>query len=188
MPALNIVFGGMMDDVYTPDAAAAGQRFTDFAKLFAWLGLVMACTAFLQMVCFDLFAEWQAPRIRTAYVKAILRQDATWFDTLEHGALELPGSIANDATVIKAGLGFKVSQAIQFPTTFLLSFVAGFIWGWQMAAMMAGAIPILAIVMGYSMKIIQESQKRESSSYTKASGYATETLSNLRTVIAFGAE
>ena len=123
---------------------------------------------------------WQAPRIRTAYVKAILRQDATWFDTLEHGALELPGSIANDATVIKAGIGFKVSQAIQFPTTFLLSFVAGFIWGWQMAAMMAGAIPILAIVMGYSMKIIQESQKRESSSYTKASGYATETLTNLR--------
>ena len=80
----------------------------------------------------------------------------------------------------QAGIGFKVSQAIQFPTTFLLSFVAGFIWGWQMAAMMAGAIPILAIVMGYSMKIIQESQKRESSSYTKASGYATETLTNLR--------
>ena len=63
MPALNIVFGGMMDDVYTPDSAAAGEKFTDFAKLFAWLGLVMACTAFLQMVCFDLFAEWQ---VRTA--------------------------------------------------------------------------------------------------------------------------
>ena len=109
MPALNIVFGGMMDDVYTPDSAAAGEKFTDFAKLFAWLGLVMACTAFLQMVCFDLFAEWQAPRIRTAYVKAILRQDATWFDTLEHGALELPGSIANDAT----GAGYAAQLSAQ---------------------------------------------------------------------------
>ena len=100
-----------------------------------WLFLaVTAACAFLQMLSFEVFSERQAPRIRTAYLRAILRQDSAWFDSLEHGAMELPGSIAADAMVLKDGMGFKLSQAIQCITVFVISFIAAYIWGWQLAA------------------------------------------------------
>ena len=126
MPAINVVFGDMADEVYTPDPQKAGDEFIKYAKMFAVIGAGTAVCAFLQMVCFEVFAERQAPRIRIEYLRSILRQDAAWFDQLEHGAMELPGSIAADAMVMKDGMGFKFSQAIQCLTTFVVSFVAAY--------------------------------------------------------------
>lgn len=128
MPAINIVFGGMADEVYTPDATQAGAQFQKYAVYFAIIGAAIGLMAFAQMALSSIFAEQQAPKIRTQYLRAILRQDSTWYDELEHGAMELPGSIAADVIVIKDGIGFKMQQAGQMLGTFVCSFVAAYIW------------------------------------------------------------
>ena len=158
MPAINIVFGGMADEVYTPNASEAGAQFQEYAVYFALIGGAVGFMAFVQMALSSIFAEQQAPKIRTEYLRAILRQDSTWYDSLEHGAMELPGSIAADAIVIKVGailthaltspflstflafcsllrafwaqdgIGFKMQQAGQMLGTFVCSFIAAYIW------------------------------------------------------------
>ena len=119
MPAINIIFGGMADEVYTPNAKEAGAQFQAYSVWFALIGGGVGFAAFVQMALSSIFAEQQAPKLRSAYLRAILRQDSAWYDSLEHGAMELPGSIAADAIVIKDGIGFKLQQAMQMLLTFV---------------------------------------------------------------------
>jgi hypothetical protein len=102
--------------------------------------------------------------------------------------MELPGSIAADAIVIKDGIGFKFQQAMQMLLTFVCSFVAAYIWGWQLAALMTAAVPVMAATMAWTMKIMSTATAQEAERYSVAGGYAAETLTNLRTVIAFGGQ
>ena len=188
MPAINIIFGGMADEVYTPNAKEAGAQFQAYSVWFALIGGGVGFAAFVQMALSSIFAEQQAPKLRSAYLRAILRQDSAWYDSLEHGAMELPGSIAADAIVIKDGIGFKLQQAMQMLLTFVCSFVAAFIWGWQLAAVMTAAVPLMAGAMAWTMKIMSSETENEAQRYSIAGGFAAETLSNLRTVVAFGGQ
>lgn len=188
MPAINIIFGGMADEVYTPNAKEAGAQFQAYSVWFALIGGGVGFAAFVQMALSSIFAEQQAPKLRSAYLRAILRQDSAWYDSLEHGAMELPGSIAADAIVIKDGIGFKLQQAMQMLLTFVCSFVAAYIWGWQLAAVMTAAVPLMAGTMAWTMKIMSSETENEAQRYSTAGGFAAETLSNLRTVVAFGGQ
>jgi ATP-binding cassette subfamily B (MDR/TAP) protein 1 len=82
MPAINIVFGGMADEVYTPDAKEAGEQFQAYSVWFALIGGGVGLMAFIQMSLSSIFAEQQAPKLRTEYLRAILRQDSAWYDNL----------------------------------------------------------------------------------------------------------
>ena len=193
MPAINIVFGDLIDDVYTPDRERAADQLMHNAKIFAFIAAALAVIATLQMATlqmatFDIVAERQVPRIRTEYFRAILRQDSTFFDSMEHGAMELPASIAADSMAIKDGMGFKLTQAVQCLGTFIISFILAYVWGWQLALLMTAAMPVLAVLMAWVMKHINSSGEIESATYASAGGLAAETLANLRTVVAFGAE
>ena len=60
--------------------------------------------------------------------------------------------------------------------------------GWQLAALMTGAVPVMAFTMGWAMKEMSTAAEQEAAAYSIAGGYAAETLTNLRTVIAFGGQ
>ena len=50
---------------------------------------------------------------------------------------------------------------------------------------MTAAVPVMAVTMGWAMKLMSTAAEEEATAYAAAGGYAAETLTNLRTVVAF---
>jgi|EP01047_Picozoa_sp_COSAG01_P074310 ATP-binding cassette subfamily B (MDR/TAP) protein 1 len=176
LPAINVVFGDLADEIFVPDLDYAGGRLMHYAKIFGIVAGICAVAAVVQMATYDAFAEKQAPRIRSAYFLAILRQDSSWFDRLDNGGMGLPASIAADTQVIKDGIGFKMTQAVQMSGMFVVSFVGSYIWGWQMALVMTAVIPVMSVAGAWAGSVLSKAGENESAAYAEASGSAVETL------------
>lgn len=63
------------------------------------------------MACWTIAGERQAARIRSKYLRAILRQDVTFFDT-ETSTGEVITRMSGDTVVIQEALGEKVEVPI----------------------------------------------------------------------------
>ena len=95
-----------------------------------------------------LSGERQAARMRRAYVRAVLRQEVSWFD--REGANEVYSRISGDLIVIQTAVSEKFGSAIQFGAQFLGGFVIGFYRGWLLTLVMLGVVPALAVAGGLS--------------------------------------
>ena len=188
-PVMYSMFGDLIDRIYSAsDVKELGSEFQFFGSLFLGLSGVVLVSAFCQMSAFEIVSGRQSSRIRATYLRAILRQDSAWFDGLKHGALELPGSIAVDALALKDGLGYKSSLAVKGVTTFTMAMLMAYIFGWQVAIAMSGTFILIMSSQTVSIRRIAAAAEKDIASYSTASGFATETLTNLKTVAAFGAE
>lgn len=63
------------------------------------------------MTCFMLAADRQATRIRTKFLRAVLRQDVAFFDT-EASTGEVMNSISADVAIIQDAIGEKVKELL----------------------------------------------------------------------------
>ena len=73
----------------------------------------------------------QATRLRTAYLKAIIRQEMGFFDIMDPG--ELSSRVETDCKAIIEGIEDKTVMFFYGIFTFLGGFVVAFIRGWQLA-------------------------------------------------------
>ena len=69
-----------------------------------------------------------------------------------------------------------------------MSTVLAYIFGWQVAIAMSGTFLLILAAQTISVKRITTHAETDNAVYATASGYASETLTNIKTVAAFGAE
>lgn len=118
-PFMYSMFGDLIDEIYSAKTGQElGETFQFYGMLFMGLASGILVVALVQMFTFEWVSERQSSSVRTTYLRAILRQDSAYFDSLKHGALELPGSVAIDALALRDGFGFKASQALRGLATF----------------------------------------------------------------------
>lgn len=96
----------------------------------------------------------QSKKLREAYLKAMLKQDITWFDKSGAGALvqRITGylctlsnsNISSDTVIIEDAIGGSMGSGIQFLSTFLTGFIIGFVYGWKLALVLVSVTPLLA--------------------------------------------
>jgi ABC-type multidrug transport system fused ATPase/permease subunit len=72
--------------------------------------------------------------LRQNYLKALLRQDIAWFDTVQTG--NMTARLSDDLERVREGLGDKASLFIQMFAAFISGFVVGFFYSWQMTLVM----------------------------------------------------
>ena len=139
------------------------------------------------MSTFIYTAERQAHQVRIRYLRAVLRQNISWFD-LNEGAGAVATRITSDTLAIQDGIGEKVPLSINYAATFVSGFIIAFIKSWELTLVLLSVIPLMggaAFVMG---TVNGKFQTLISQVYSEAGNYAEETLSSVRTVIAFGAQ
>jgi ABC-type multidrug transport system fused ATPase/permease subunit len=184
MPIFSVIFGQLLDDFNSPGGISAGINRN--AWTFAVLGAGMFVCSWISLGCWMTIAEYQSKRIREAYLRAVMRQDMTFFDTNSPG--ELTTRLANDTELVKKALGEKVSTGFQHITTFIGGIVIGFYFGWQMALIVIGITPPLGLATSFLAKFMGEASRRNQDAYGKAGSVADETFTNIRTISALGAE
>ncbi|KAJ3342746.1 ATP-binding cassette, sub-B (MDR TAP), member 4 [Gonapodya sp. JEL0774] len=154
--------------------------------IFAILGCVQFACVYLHNVIFSYTAETQARRIREAFFHSLLSQDQGWFDSQLTGGLVT--RITADIAQVQEGLGPKMSQIVQFTTSFFTGIILGFTKGWQMTLVIFAGVPVIAIAGGTLGILLQSVATQNASAYAGAGAVASQAFTAIRTVVAFGGE
>ncbi|XP_027350636.1 ABC transporter B family member 11-like isoform X2 [Abrus precatorius] len=188
MPLMTLLFGQMIDSFgnnqFSPDIV---KEVSKVALKFVYLGIGTGVAAFLQVACWMVTGERQAARIRSLYLKTILRQDIAFFDK-ETNAGEVIGRMSGDTILIQDAMGEKVGRFLQLVATFIGGFVIAFIKGWLLTVVMLSTLPLLVAAGAAMAVIIGKTASRGQTAYAKAAHVVEQTIGSIRTVASFTGE
>ncbi|KAF6172243.1 hypothetical protein GIB67_024865 [Kingdonia uniflora] len=157
------------------------------ALKFVYLAVVAGISGYFQVACWMVTGARQAARIRSLYLKTILRQDIAFFDK-ETNTGEVVGRLSGDTVLIQDAMGEKIGKFIQLAATFLGGFTIAFIKGWILALVMLSAIPPLVMSAGLVTLALSKTASRSQSAYSKAGIVVEQTIGSIRTVASFTGE
>uniref|UniRef100_A0A1J3F8L3 ABC transporter B family member 11 n=1 Tax=Noccaea caerulescens TaxID=107243 RepID=A0A1J3F8L3_NOCCA len=188
LPFMTLLFGDLIDSF------GQNQNNKDIVDLvskvclkFVYLGLGTFGAAFLQVACWMITGERQAARIRSMYLKTILRQDIGFFD-VETNTGEVVGRMSGDTVLIQDAMGEKVGKFIQLVGTFVGGFALAFAKGWLLTLVMLTSIPLLAMAGAAMAIIVTRASSRGQAAYAKAATVVEQTIGSIRTVASFTGE
>ncbi|KAE8660005.1 putative multidrug resistance protein [Hibiscus syriacus] len=153
-------------DLLTHNVNKNTYNISDPSYLFPWL---TGCSIYdfdcLWWMCwvFPKTSERQAARMRTRYLKAVLRQNVGYFDMNETSTAEVVTSVSNESLIIQDVISEKVPSLITTGATFIGCCIIPFLIAWK-----------LALVIRVE--------------YNKANTIAEQAISSVRTVYAFVGE
>ncbi|KAM7268900.1 hypothetical protein ACFE04_011066 [Oxalis oulophora] len=158
------------------------------AKIITYLACVGFVAGILEGYCWTITGERQSSRMRAKYLKAILRQDVSFFDLQEISTAEVVTSVSNDVLDIQNVLTEKVSYFVKKLTTAVACYIVA---AWLLWRLFIVAFPIafLLVVPGlvFGKKIVVLA-KKIGTEYHKAATVAEHATFSIRTVYAFVGE
>ncbi len=143
--------------------------------------------SYLQTALPMLSAERQAMRLRSRYLAALLRQPPAWHDT-NADAGECSTRLSENVLLVQAGMGEKLAGALQHGTTFIAGLIVGFVTSWRLTLVIFACTPMLIFIVALLKNSTSRYEKEATDSYARAGDAATEALSLIRSVAAFGGE
>uniref|UniRef100_A0A1J3GPL7 ABC transporter B family member 4 n=2 Tax=Noccaea caerulescens TaxID=107243 RepID=A0A1J3GPL7_NOCCA len=187
-PIMTILFGDLVD-AFGQNVLKSNvtDEVSKVALKFVWLGIGTFAAAFLQLSGWMISGERQAARIRSMYLRTILRQDIAFFD-VDTNTGEVVGRMSGDTVLIQDAMGEKVGKAIQLVSTFVGGFVIAFIRGWLLTLVMLCSIPLLVMAGAVLAIVISKTASRGQSAYAKAAIVVEQTIGSIRTVASFTGE
>nr|XP_043626218.1 ABC transporter B family member 21-like [Erigeron canadensis] len=188
MPIQAVIFGELIDTFgETTDNNDIVHQISKVSLKFVYLALGTGAASFLQMVCWMVTGERQAARIRSLYLKTILRQDVGFFD-LESKTGEIVERMSGDTVIIQDAMGEKVGKFIQLVSAFFGGFVIAFSKGWLLSLVLLSAIPPIVISAAFMTVVITKLMSRGQNAYSAGAAVVEQTISSIRTVASFTGE
>jgi ATP-binding cassette subfamily B (MDR/TAP) protein 1 len=188
MPLMTILMGELVDSFgQTQDNSDVVRVVSKVSLKFVYLAIGAGIAAFLQVSCWMVTGERQAARIRSLYLKTILRQDVAFFDK-ETNTGEVIGRMSGDTVLIQDAMGEKVGKFLQLVSTFLGGFIIAFTKGWLLSLVMLSSIPPLVTAGAIMSLLISRMASIGQKAYSKASVVVEQTIGSIRTVASFTGE
>jgi ABC-type multidrug transport system fused ATPase/permease subunit len=189
---MSIVFGQLVNGLNSatcevdPSSAASYQDgINSKILLIVYVGIAYFALIYIYTLCWNIFSERLAQRIRERYFSSILRQDTTFFDNMPAG--EVSARITDEISVVQRGTNEKVGIVISSVSFFVAAYVVAFIKDPKLAGMLVSITPaylIMALGGGY---FVQKYVGRSIETMAMASSVALEAISNTLVVHAFSA-
>ncbi|CCW60554.1 unnamed protein product [Phytomonas sp. EM1] len=151
-----------------------------------YLGLGLSVVSAGRVFCWTLSASRQVTRIQWHFFRACLRQQIGWHDL--HSPGELTSRISGDTRIIHNGINEKLAQGITNLSTGVFGLILGLILSWELTLVMASVLPVFFIITIFVGKRIKEMAEATRRNYAVAGSIATEVMSNIKIVQAFGKE
>ncbi len=105
---------------------------------------------------------------RREYLRAILKQDAAWFESFD--ILSLPSKVSKECLSVQAAAGEKFGNVIQAIISSVGGLGIAFIIGWKFAFVCLGMFPFMVIAI--TVMFVCTQAKGKSKNYDKAAAYA----------------
>lgn len=119
-------------------------------------------------------------------MQQILRQDIAWFDRQSAGALIT--QLSYNVDQIEGGIGDRLGTFIQNVFTDVAAVVVALSIGWKLALVSLAMAPILLGAFFTLAFALRKYAAKEVAAYEKAGSVASEVISSIRTVFAFGCQ
>ncbi|KAJ1403008.1 P-loop containing nucleoside triphosphate hydrolase [Sesbania bispinosa] len=180
MPLMTIIIGDAIDAFGgNADTKQVVHEVSKESLVFAFMGAEVACWV--------ITGERQAAKIRALYLKAILRQDISFFDK-EMKSGEVVGRMSGDTVLIQDAMGEKVGKFIQYVASFLGGLVVAFIKGWLLTLVLLSSLPLLVLSGSVMSCAFAKMASRGQAAYSEAATVVERTIGSIRTVASFTGE
>ncbi|WCJ29141.1 ABC transporter B family member 2 [Euphorbia peplus] len=189
VPVFFIFFGKMINIIGLAYLfpKEASHRVGKYALDFVYLSVAIMFSSWIEVACWMHTGERQAAKMRMAYLKAMLNQDISLFDT-EASTGEIIAAITSDILVVQDAISEKVGNFLHYISRFLAGFTIGFVRVWQISLVTLSIVPLIALAGGAYAFVTIGLIGRMRKSYIKAGEIAEEVIGNVRTVQAFAGE
>ncbi|KAL9665367.1 hypothetical protein QQ045_020786 [Rhodiola kirilowii] len=165
----------------------ASHKVASYSIDFVYLSIAILFSSWAEVACWMHTGERQAAKMRMAYLRSMLNQDISLFDT-ESSTGEVISAITSDILIVQDAISEKVGNFMHYISRFLAGFIIGFIRVWQISLVTLSIVPMIAIAGGVYAYIATGLIARVRKSYVKAGEIAEEVIGNVRTVQAFAGE
>ncbi|KAH6830259.1 ABC transporter family protein [Perilla frutescens var. hirtella] len=191
MPVMLLVTSKLMNS-FGNSQTSLSENFTHEINKNAVVLCYMACvqwvSCFLEGYCWTRTAERQASRLRSRYLKAVMRQDVGYFDLHVTSTAEVIESVSSDSLVIQDAISEKVPVFVMNLSTFFGSYIAAFIMLWRLAIVGFPFIILLVIPGLMYGRALMSIARKIRDEYNKAGVVVEQALSSVRTVYSFVGE
>ncbi|KAL5716448.1 ABC-type xenobiotic transporter [Ranunculus cassubicifolius] len=187
LPFMTLIFGQMIDSFGGSNTHNTVSVVSKVSLKFVYLAIGSCAASFIQVASWMVTGERQAAKIRGLYLKTILRQDITFFDT-ETSTGEVIGRMSGDTILIQDAMGEKVAKFIQLVSTFVGGFIMAFVKGWQLALVLCVAIPVVSAAAATISVFMSKMASRGQIAYAEAGNVVEQTIGAIRTVASFTGE
>ncbi|RIA05652.1 hypothetical protein BRARA_K00170 [Brassica rapa] len=189
VPVFFIFFGKLINiiGIAYMDRHQASHKVAKYSLDFVYLSVAILFSSWLEVACWMHTGERQAAKMRRAYLRSILSQDISLFDT-EASSGEVISAITSDILVVQDALSEKVGNFLHYISRFIAGFAIGFTSVWQISLVTLAIVPLIALAGGFYAFVAIGLISRVRKSYIKAGQVAEEVIGNVRTVQAFTGE
>jgi ATP-binding cassette, subfamily B (MDR/TAP), member 1 len=193
-PLMGILFGQLVDDMNgatcaneqeTTDPVAAQKTVNDKVLMLVYISVGALALIYAYFLMWSIVSQRLAHRLREKYFQSLLKQDAAFFDNRQAG--EVSSRLNADISLIQSGTSEKVGIFIATISFFITAYAVGFVKYAKLAGILVSLVPAflaMAIVCG---GFVQKYSSKMSDGIASASSIASEALSHVAVVQAFGA-
>ncbi|KAL7140430.1 hypothetical protein ABFS83_09G120700 [Erythranthe nasuta] len=190
LPWYSFLFGKFVNKLALGQDQDKNEMMKEVDKiclLMTGLAVLVSLGAYLEITCWRMVGERSAHRIRTEYLRGVLRQDIGFFDT-EISTSDIMHGISSDVAQIQEMMADKMAHFIHHIFTFICGYIVGFLKSPKVSLAVFAVTP-LTMFCGIAYKAIYGGlAAKEEGSYRNAGGIAEQAISSIRTVISFVAE
>ncbi|KAL3420277.1 ABC multidrug transporter [Phlyctema vagabunda] len=195
-PLMAILFGELVDQLNGATCAAEGKtsndptRYTSQVHSRILMMVYIASGAFVAIYVYTLtwgiISQRLAQRLRRQYFAALLRQPPSYIET-HTNAGEVSSRLHGDITAVQAGTAEKAGIFIATISFCITAFTVGFLKQSRLAGMLFSMVPCFLLSSLLGSRYARKYSLRIASSMSTASSLASECITNISVVHAFGA-
>jgi len=197
-PIIGIFFGQLLNDfnavscveesnnsLSPAEASAAQSGVNDKVLMIVYLAIAQFVTIYAHLFCWTLYGTRLVQRLREKYLQQLLRQEPSYFDGLPPG--EVASRLSADMQTIRSGTTEKVGICLSSVSFFVTAYIVAFIKDYELAATLIWLVPAYFVMSFVGSHYIEKYTGLMTDYAAAAASVASEALSNVVVVQAFGA-
>lgn len=195
-PLLGVIFGQLVDNFNSATCAAQDATavdpfeyeaaINDKVGKSAYIGAVALVLIYGHLTCWNIISQRLAQRMRIRYVSSMLCQPPSVFDVRQASG-QVSSRLNGDITAIQAGTSEKVGNIITTMSFFVTVLIIAFTKQPALAGMLMSMIPAFLISGFLGGRYLSKYMVQQNAEVASASSIASEALSHITVVQAFGA-
>ncbi|ROV87096.1 hypothetical protein VMCG_10888 [Cytospora schulzeri] len=190
-PIIGIFFGELLNDFNEVECNLSSRSTSESDSInstilmIVYLAIAQFVLIYAHLLCWSLYGARLAERLRETYLQNLLRQEPSFFDKLPPG--EVASRLSGDIQAIRSGTSEKVGICLASLSFFVTAYIVAFIKDYELAAILISLIPAYFIMSFVGSHYIEKYSGLMSDYAATAASIASEGLSNIVVVHAFGA-
>ena len=186
-PMFALIFTEITITMFQLNADTLKEQALDLLVLFVVLAVVSFIANLGQFFLFGYAGERLTKRLRAATFKAVMRQDATFFDARANTPGRVAARLSADAALVRATTGEAIGIMAQNLVALGVGIGIAFSASWRLTLVLIATIPFMAMSATLETQFFTESgaQGTKGGGFTEAAAVALEAVSAVRTVNAF---